>query len=244
MRRPYLAHLGEERGIRCMLVDGAFIRNHLDVDFTNGAHDLTRRYIPRGEIWVDRDAPGAGEVPILVTCYREQRAHMAAGAPYLLALLRANRTERRLRRAALRDPHLPLSAARARVRRQHVGALDGDAVFVVDGRGVRDRFDPNFTQGGHHWRYRFIPRREIWIDDAVAERELDATLAHEAHELALMRKGARYEAAHESALALEREVRALRSRSSSRRIRMNRPYGKLQTSALLSKLCNIRFISY
>ena len=78
MRRPYLAHLGVKAGVRCMLVDGAFIRNHLDVDFTNGAHDLTRRYIPRGEVWVDREAPGAGEVPILLRCYLEHRAHMVA----------------------------------------------------------------------------------------------------------------------------------------------------------------------
>jgi hypothetical protein len=93
------------------------------------------------------------------------------------------------------------------VRRELFGRLDDDEVWIVDGRAVRDHFDPNFTQGGHHWRYRFVPRRQIWIDDAVAERELEYTLAHEAHEVALMRRGMSYDDAHERALVVEKSLR-------------------------------------
>jgi hypothetical protein len=80
---------------------------------------------------------------------------------------------------------------------------------------VRDHFDPNFTHGGHHWRYRFIPRRHIWIDDAVATRELEYTVAHEAYELHLMRSGMSYDDAHDRALAVEK---SLRRRFRSRRV--------------------------
>ncbi|HEY7956784.1 MAG TPA: hypothetical protein VII38_15880 [Polyangia bacterium] len=207
MRRPILTRLDEVDEVRGLLVDGAWIRSHLDVDFTNGGHHFTRRYIPRDEVWVDREAPGAGELEFLFRHQLRERAFMAEGAPYLKALARANRLERQERRAALDEPSLPIGEARQRARRHRVGVLDGDALWVVDGRAVRDRFDPNFTGGGHHWRYRFIPRAEIWIDDAVAERELDFTVAHEAHELKLMRDGMSYHDAHDRALAIERALR-------------------------------------
>jgi hypothetical protein len=207
MRKPYLAHLGEFAGVRCFLVDGTWVRNKRDVDFTNGAHHYTRPYIPEDEIWVDREAPGADELGFLVRHQFRERELMLSGLSYLQALDRANRSERRERRSRLTQPRLPLARARRSVRRELIGFLDGDAVWIVDGSEVRARFDPNFTHGGHAWRYRFIPRREIWIDDAVAERELDVTLAHERHELVLMRDGMRYDDAHELALAVEKRLR-------------------------------------
>jgi hypothetical protein len=217
MRKPYLAHLGAVAGVHCWLVDGTWIRNRRDVDFTNGAHHLTRAYVPFDEVWIDREAPGAGELEFLWRHQLHERALMLNGTPYLQALARANRAERRARREWLVEPHLPVAAARALVLRHHLGVLDGDAIWVVDGRAVRDRFDPNFTHGGHHWRYRFIPRRHIWIDDAVVERELEFTLAHEAHELALMRAGMKYDDAHDHALLVEK---SLRRRRPSRSIAM------------------------
>jgi hypothetical protein len=237
MRRPYIAQLAEIDDIECWLVDGTFIRDQVDVDFTNGAHTLSRRYIPARQIWLDREAPGAGELQFLIGHLLVELRLMRAGVPYLHALARANRFERKLRRAQLAGPALTPAQARERVRKERVGMLGRDLVWIVDGRGVRDRFDPNFTQGGHGLRYRFIPRREIWIDDAVAERELDVTLGHEAHELALMREGMSYDDAHASALAFEKNLR-------SRIARMNVVYSKLQYGALLSKLCKLNLMSY
>jgi hypothetical protein len=238
MRRPYLAHLDRVDGVRCYLVDGAFVRTRIDVDFTNGAHHWTRRYVPRDEVWVDRDAPGADEHPFWVAHQLLERELMLAGIDYLRALARANRAERLARRAALRQRSRGLDEARLRVRQQRLGRLDsGDDVWIVSGRGVRDHFDPNFTQGGHGLRYRFIPRREIWIDDAIAERELDPTLAHEAHELELMREGMAYYPAHDRALALEREVRLSLART-------QRAYGRVPKRSSRGKLCNPRFTSY
>ena len=224
MRKPYLAHICTAGPIRCFLVDGAWIRNVRDVDFTNAAHHLVRPYVPADEIWVDREAPGAGELPFLIRHQLRERALMIEGVPYLIALARANRVERRERRRRLNlAAPLPLGEARARVRRELVGRLDDDEVWVVHGRRVRDHFDPNFTQGGHHWRYRFIPRREIWIDDAVAARELEYTLAHEAHELHLMRAGHLYDDAHARALVVERALR--RSRRFHRPLRLSTTLG-------------------
>jgi hypothetical protein len=209
MRRPYLAHLGTAGAVRCYLVDGCFIRNRWDVDFTNGAHHLTRDYVPHDEVWIDREAPGAGELGFLVRHQIRERAFMLSGETYLTSLARANRHERRERRVGL--PKLSLALARRAVRKELFGRLDDDEVWIVDGRAVRDHFDPNFTQGGHHWRYRFVPRRQIWIDDAIAARELEYTLVHEAHELHLMRRGMSYDDAHERALTVEKDLRRRRT---------------------------------
>lgn len=226
MRKPYLqllrsvGHRGD--AVRCWLVDGTFVRNQRDVDFTNGAHHFTRRYIPLDEIWIDREAPGAGELDFLIYHQLHERALMLEGMPYLRALATANRAERALRRSSLVERGVGLldpRDARKRVLLERVGRLGRDEVWIVDGRGVRDHFDCNFTHGGHHWRYRFIPRRHIWIDDAVATRELTVTVAHEVHELQLMRAGMRYDDAHEHALAVEK---ALRRRARRTRVRVAR----------------------
>ncbi len=234
MRKPYLAHLGTFERIRCWLVDGTWIRNHADVDFTNGAHHFTRSYIPAGEVWIDREAPGAGELDFLCHHQLHERALMGRGVPYLQALARANRIERRERRAELLAPRLPVAQSRALVLKTPLAQLDGDEIWIVDGRAVRDRFDPNFTHGGHHWRYRFIPRRHIWIDDAVAERELDFTLAHEAHELELMRAGMSYDEAHEHALAVEKSMRRAWTKKLIVRLPRLRAARRLQRLARLS----------
>jgi len=212
MRKPYLAHIEVHADVRCYLVDGTWIRNHKDVDFTNGAHHFTRAYIPIDEVWIDREAPGADELRFLIHHQVKERALMLSGVPYLRALASANRAERRERRAALRNPPATRNAARLRVRKKLLLQLDGDAIWIVDGRAVRDYFDPNFTHGGHHLRHRFIPRREIWIDDAIVARELEYTLAHELYELGLMRGGMSYDDAHDRALAVEKSLRRQRTR--------------------------------
>jgi hypothetical protein len=81
MRKPYLAHLANAGSIRCWLVDGTFIRNRHDVDFTNGAHHLTRSYVPIDEVWVDREAPGAGELRFLLMHQLHERELMMNGVP-------------------------------------------------------------------------------------------------------------------------------------------------------------------
>src|SRR6185295_17512084 len=111
-----------------------------------------------------------------------ERARMAAGTAYLTALAAAGRVTRRERREAL-DPAAPLRP-RVRVlgelvRRRRLGeAAGGRAVWLVDGRGVRDLAYADFTLGGHGYRYPFISKREVWIDDAVRPEERPAILHH------------------------------------------------------------------
>src|SRR6266568_7187337 len=55
---PYRRLLGRMDGLGIWRVDGHQVRDGWDVEFTNGHHHFTRGYIPPGEIWLDREAPG------------------------------------------------------------------------------------------------------------------------------------------------------------------------------------------
>jgi hypothetical protein len=211
MGRPYLSRLLRLPEVTAYLVDGAFIRDTIDVDFTNGAHHFSRDYVPLDEVWIDRDAPGTREVEFWLRHQLRERADMAAGASYLDALRRSNRIEKIERREHARELPTDRATAQANVRLSIMGRVGRDVVWLVSGHRVRTLFDVNFTQGGHGLRYRFIPRREIWIDDAAIAREREVIVAHEVHELHLMRQGMRYHPAHTLALDLEAALRARRA---------------------------------
>lgn len=51
---PRLRLLGRVAGLPVYLVSGEYVRNHLDIDFTQGGNDgVYSFYIPLGEIWID-----------------------------------------------------------------------------------------------------------------------------------------------------------------------------------------------
>jgi hypothetical protein len=41
--------------LKVFVVDGQFVREHYDIDFTEGGHDLVYDFIPKGEVWLDLD---------------------------------------------------------------------------------------------------------------------------------------------------------------------------------------------
>lgn len=89
---------------------------------------------------------------------------------------------------------------------------DGNvAVWLVDGKYVRDNLEEEFIGGGHYYRYLFIPENEIWIEDNTNVDELLEYLVHEVYERHLMKDaGLDYNAAHERASAVEQQVRDLK----------------------------------
>jgi hypothetical protein len=201
-------------GLEVWRVDGHAVRDQLDVDFTNGSHDLVSPFVPAGQIWLDREAPAergapADEWQLWLLFQLAHRRRMLAGATYLQALAVAERIERRARRAQLEGPaDRSRAGVRAAALRGRLGRAGGIDVYLVHGRAVRDRAYVHFTMGGHPRRYRFIPPGEVWIDDAVAPAERAAIVHHELVELELMEgEGLGYHDAHERASASERSFR-------------------------------------
>ncbi len=79
--------------------------------------------------------------------------------------------------------------------------------WLVNGRKVREGYEPKFIQGGHHYRYPFIPEQEVWIENAFSKEAFPISV-HEIYERHLMgRHGFNYDHSHRHARALEEEFR-------------------------------------
>jgi hypothetical protein len=94
------------------------------------------------------------------------------------------------------------------IYRVPLNEIEGQKIWIVDGYAVRREIYPEFLFGGNDERYPFIPKNEIWIDNAISVLEYEYTLKHELHERYLMAvKGFSYAEAHDSSLALELHMR-------------------------------------
>jgi hypothetical protein len=95
-------------------------------------------------------------------------------------------------------------------RLRSLGRVVGLAVYLVDGERIRDEIDIDFTMGGNEGVYpNYVPRNEIWLDDAMHPLDMCATALHEIVERDLMLNfGMDYDHAHDIASANERPFRA------------------------------------
>jgi hypothetical protein len=193
------------------IVDGAYIRGHIDEEFTNFGQHYRYPYIPEDELWVDREAT-PDELRFFIDHLLVGHRLMAKGMPYEKALVEADKEERRERRRAgdlrrvargangLPDGH----KAHERLWKK---LENGVSVWIVNGRLVRSAFDIDFTAGGHDYVYEFVPENEVWIDDDIEEKERGFVLLHELHERNRMAQGMPYSKAHAESSQVEYHCR-------------------------------------
>ncbi len=88
--------------------------------------------------------------------------------------------------------------------------FDNIDFWLVSGDVVHKEFDQNWKSlsslgefvGGHHYVFKFIPEKEIWISDL--DKETNCTIVHGYVEMLLMREShLSYEDAHNVAKATE-----------------------------------------
>jgi hypothetical protein len=81
-------------------------------------------------------------------------------------------------------------------------------VWLVDGNIVRSLYKTDYTEGGHGYVYRWVPKQEIWVEKDLDRWELPFIISHEYLELRLMRdKGIDYDTAHEICSKVEFNLR-------------------------------------
>jgi len=207
VKNPYLKKIEERGDFQVWEVDGAWVRGHMDEEFTNFGQHYRYPYIPDKEFWIDREAQH-DESNFFVDHLLVEYNLMSKGASYADALTQADAVERRERRKAgdvrklfRQGKGLPDSAG---VHEKLWKKLEnGISVWVVNGRLVRSAFDIDFTAGGHDHVYEFVPEGEVWIDDAIQEIERGYVLLHELHERNQMSKGMPYSQAHAESSRLE-----------------------------------------
>lgn len=92
-------------------------------------------------------------------------------------------------------------------RRENIGVMRDITIWLVDGNLIRTHIDGDFTQGGHGYRYLYIPLNEIWIDQVMEKSEIVPTMWHEFIERHLMERGYSYVKAHDYASGAEIDIR-------------------------------------
>lgn len=207
LKPPYLEKVAARGDFQVWIVDGPYIRGHIDEEFTNFGQHYRFPFIPDKELWIDREAHD-DERAFFIDHLLVEHSLMAKGASYGEAIVKADEVERRERRRAgdvrkvtHNGKQLPDGA------KVHVKLWkrleDGVSVWIVNGRLVRSVFDIDFTAGGHEHVYEFVPEGEVWIDDDIEESERGYVLLHELHERNLMAQGWPYSKAHASSSHLE-----------------------------------------
>ncbi len=209
-KQPYVKLIEERGDLKVWVVDGTYIRGHIDEEFTNYGQHYRFSYIPQNELWLDREA-AQDETQFFIDHLLVEHRLMAKGMPYGKALVEADRAERNERRRAgdlgrvMKHSTLP-EASRVHTRLWKK-LENGVSVWIVSGRLVRSAFDIDFTEGGHDYVYEFVPENEVWIDDDVADEERSYVLVHELHERNLMAKGQPYSKAHADSSRIEYRCR-------------------------------------
>ena len=103
----------------------------------------------------------------------------------------------KIKNGMVRDAEIEQPAV---LKNVEVGDTETVIFKFVDGDEVRDSKEPeaiDFTMGGHHYRYKFIPENEIWIEQHQVEEDLAATMMHEITERITMKYlGVDYSTAH------------------------------------------------
>ena len=211
LKSPYLQKLEERGKLQIWIVDGSYIRGNIDEEFTNFGQHYRFKYIPDNEFWIDREAEH-DEHKFFVEHLLVEHRLMAKGMPYEQALPEADRAERKERRLAgdvssLTHHGEKLPDGKDVHERLWKKLESGISVWVVNGRMVRSVFDIDFTEGGHDYVYEFVPKNEVWIDDAIMETERGYVLLHELHERNRMAKGWIYDKAHAESSKLEYHCR-------------------------------------
>ncbi len=207
LKLPYLEKLDKRGNLQVWVVDGSYIRGHINEEFTNFGQHYSFPFIPENELWIDQETKN-DERRFFIDHLLVEHRLMAKGVPYNKALTDADKVERRERRRAgdvrrLTHHGQQLPEGREVHERLWKKLENSVSVWIVNGRLVRSAFDIDFTEGGHDYVYEFVPRNEVWIDDAIEEKERGYVLLHELHERNRMAEGLPYSEAHSESSRLE-----------------------------------------
>ena len=209
MKRPYIKKFGIFSGFTIWIVDGTYIRENINEEFTNFGQHYRFRFIPKHEFWIDEEYGNEKEEDYYIDHMLNENRLMKKGMSYPKALSYADSVEKAERRKyeIIEKNRKMLKSRREIIKKVHKKLLryytKNIKIWLVKGNIVRDLFFIDFTEGGHDKVYKFIPKNEIWIDDAVNPNERDFIILHELHERNLMIIKYDYRKAHRSASKIE-----------------------------------------
>jgi len=209
---PYIKKLETVEDFDVWEVDGEYIRNKVNREFTNFGQHYSFDFIPTKEFWIDKQH-GADETDFFINHMIVEWNMMRNGSKYDDALTVADTLEKRERSKSdlIKKLEKKVSSISAQVPKEvykeKLEKFKGVEVWVVSGEAVRGLYFIDFTEGGHHFVYDFIPLNEVWIDDDLSSKERDFVILHELHERYLMSTEMDYNHAHRSSSIVEYKCR-------------------------------------
>jgi len=193
MKKPYLKKIKNVNGFVVWYVDGTWVRKNLDIDFNNWGEHYRFDFIPEKEFWIDTEYGERKESNYFIKYLLIENELMKKGVKWPAPNDRANeivikerQKEERVKKLLKKNKDELLKLIKKKFLKKYSGKIK---IFLVRGWIVRSIFDHNFTAGGHDFVYDFIPKNEVWIDDALSPFERQFTLLHELHERLRMKKG-------------------------------------------------------
>jgi hypothetical protein len=173
--KPAYIRKTDQRGdFDVWIVDGSYIRGHIDEEFTNFGQHYRYPFIPLKELWIDQEAQH-DERRFFMDHLRAEFSLMDKGVPYDKAIMEAEKIERKERRRSGDEQELT-----------HHGRE------LPDGRDVHERL----------WK-KLESEVSVWIDDAIIGQERPYVLLHELHERNRMSTGWPYSKAHAESSHIE-----------------------------------------
>lgn len=85
--------------LRVVVVDGEYVRRHIDTDFTMGGNPSRYSYVPRGELWVEKNLSIADTISTIVHESVEHRLMKNSNMSYANAHALANQIDDEIRDA-------------------------------------------------------------------------------------------------------------------------------------------------
>ncbi len=209
IEKIYIKKFGKFSGFKVWIVDGKYIRDNIEEEFTNYGQHYQFRFIPHDEFWIDKER-NPGEEKYFIDSMLVMNRLISKGEGIKEAIKKANKIEKRERsKSRLMKREMRIKKNKGNVLKTVYKKLIKEysfgkiKVWFVNGELVRDLFFLDFTEGGHDKVYSFIPENEVWIDDDLDLEELKFVLLHEIHERNLMSKGEDYDSSHKSSSKIE-----------------------------------------
>lgn len=209
MQKPYINKVDTLEDFTVWIVDGEYIRNNIDREFTNFGQHFRFPFIPKHEFWIDRHK-SAEEQMFFIEHLQVEWHYMSLGETYDVAIGKADKREQALRNRSnimvkikTEESKHPTEVPKIIYKNKLEEFSGGVAIWIVNGEAVRDAYFIDYTEGGHHFVYHFVPKMEVWIDNDLIAEERGFVVLHELHERNLMANGMNYDRAHASSSAIE-----------------------------------------
>jgi len=194
------------------LVDGALIRKEINENFVKCADSNQFEFVPKNEFWIDEDLDPK-EYHYFIDRFIYEKGLLDSGENYAKADKMADSFEKTERQNSTEVQQILKSSLNKKellekIKKEMIKKYGNSIqVWLVDGNLVRSFFLLDYCEGGHDLVYPFIPKNEIWIEEALSPEERKFIILHELHERYLMSQSKSYKNAHIGATEVEDHYR-------------------------------------